>query len=711
MPVNNDTLNNQLYDTLRSKGYDPIALDSKGDPNNEVEKADVFRLSFNQDGKTQHAWATIEGNDLVLYIDDNFTKIDEFEPFTRYMKVWAQRKLLGFNVTNKDHLVNDMRKRTVMKNKEKLGEGYYPMGKKASYNDSVPQVKIILQHTRQIEEGEQRFRNIARIFVENTNGERFLLPTTRPGLARVYARHIAEGGTPYDERGHHITKLVEDYTKMAGFVRATRNGQFNESALKLVNEGLSYYNNLRMTLQGMASHRGYNKYFENYTPVLNEESDDNTSLNELFVQETLDPRIENVMPILKRLSKNVTEISEIKELEQWAETITEVEDETTKTLAEPAEDMLESGELSKGGHRYSERPYVCVHAKKGKCEIYADSSYEAVKKAAKKWGLKSTAGIDAHLADVKHTPVNEAPGAETLKHNQDTEKSNLKAFDLEEEVSVKYEVRDKNGNRLGTWDGINFKSYDLTKYKHSDMIPPGTQVDKASGPMSHRDLGLVKAGVKEEELEENTKDQIGGAFGSFASGFSDAKLAKAIVYFMQGRHQEGEQFISPTMTGVEPKIRNKIVSQLKSLPKLKQGIDPNTDTASQKYINDQVIPWIKNQIQTGLKEGSDVKYFYVTVDGEQKFKTKDEKKARSMAEEMKKDSNFDGKDINVVEKSDYQVQVGEDLDANQKRAGQLGPTEKVGPKGAVGKLVGASESINYDEDSILLNHITKLAGR
>lgn len=711
MPVNNDTLNNQLYDTLRSKGYDPIALDSKGDPNNEVEKADVFRLSFNQDGKTQHAWATIEGNDLVLYIDDNFTKIDEFEPFTRYMKVWAQRKLLGFNVTNKDHLVNDMRKRTVMKNKEKLGEGYYPMGKKASYNDSVPQVKIILQHTRQIEEGEQRFRNIARIFVENTNGERFLLPTTRPGLARVYARHIAEGGTPYDERGHHITKLVEDYTKMAGFVRATRNGQFNESALKLVNEGLSYYNNLRMTLQGMASHRGYNKYFENYTPVLNEESDDNTSLNELFVQETLDPRIENVMPILKRLSKNVTEISEIKELEQWAETITEVEDETTKTLAEPAEDMLESGELSQGGHRYSERPYICVHAKKGKCEIYADSSYEAVKKAAKKWGLKSTAGIDAHLADVKHTPVNEAPGAETLKHNQDTEKSNLKAFDLEEEVSVKYEVRDKNGNRLGTWDGINFKSYDLTKYKHSDMIPPGTQVDKASGPMSHRDLGLVKAGVKEEELEENTKDQIGGAFGSFASGFSDAKLAKAIVYFMQGRHQEGEQFISPTMTGVEPKIRNKIVSQLKSLPKLKQGIDPNTDTASQKYINDQVIPWIKNQIQTGLKEGSDVKYFYVTVDGEQKFKTKDEKKARSMAEEMKKDSNFDGKDINVVEKSDYQVQVGEDLDANQKRAGQLGPTEKVGPKGAVGKLVGASESINYDEDSILLNHITKLAGR
>jgi len=48
-----------------------------------------------------------------------------------------------------------------------------------------------------------------------------------------------------------------------------------------------------------------------------------------------------------------------------------------------------------------ERPYVCVHAKKGKCEVNASSSYQAAQKAAQKWGLKGTAGIDAHLADVE----------------------------------------------------------------------------------------------------------------------------------------------------------------------------------------------------------------------------------------------------------------------------------------------------------------------
>jgi hypothetical protein len=44
-----------------------------------------------------------------------------------------------------------------------------------------------------------------------------------------------------------------------------------------------------------------------------------------------------------------------------------------------------------------------------------------------------------------------------------------------------------------------------------------------------------------------------------------------------------------------------------------------------------------------------------------------------------------------------QDQVEEDLDADQKRVGQLGPTEKVGKEGAVGKLVGACESVEDKE--------------
>jgi hypothetical protein len=51
----------------------------------------------------------------------------------------------------------------------------------------------------------------------------------------------------------------------------------------------------------------------------------------------------------------------------------------------------------------AERPYVCVHAKKGKYSCNASSSYNAAKKAAEHWKLKSTAGIDCYLADITHT--------------------------------------------------------------------------------------------------------------------------------------------------------------------------------------------------------------------------------------------------------------------------------------------------------------------
>jgi hypothetical protein len=205
--------------------------------------------------------------------------------------------------------------------KKEVAEGYYPTGRKSSYSDNIPEVKIILQHSRALEEGERRYRAIEKIFVENATGERFAIPTNKPGLARVYARHIAEGGTPYDDAGRHITSLCEEYSKMAGFVRATRNGTFNESTQSLVNEATNHYQSLRESLHKLATHRGYNAYFESWAPTLTEDSEDTTDLSEMFSSATLDPRIESVMPILRKLNKNLSEMTETDDLGKWADDI------------------------------------------------------------------------------------------------------------------------------------------------------------------------------------------------------------------------------------------------------------------------------------------------------------------------------------------------------------------------------------------------------
>ena len=366
MAKNQESINRSLFELLRSRGYAPTLLDTSGKEIPVPEEAEVFQFKFTKDGEEYGTvTASIDGlHKLVIYFgddvansakgegtdDDWFDFIKKVKKFKKsklkessgddswykllnHLKRFAQQHQLSFEVKNRDHLKYDMAKREHMKKQERIAEGYHPMGKNRSYNDNVPTVKIVIEHTRQIEEGEQRYRNVNRIFLENTHGERILAPTTKPGVAQIYARHLAEGGMPHDDRWNHIIGLCEEYNKMGAFVRATRNNQFNESAQQLVNEGINHYQSLRESLSKMRGSRGYNSYFESYTPPLMEDETEENNLNELFVQETLDPRIESVMPILSKLHKKVAEMKEVNELSEWADNLTEI--------------ALEEGEIGK----------------------------------------------------------------------------------------------------------------------------------------------------------------------------------------------------------------------------------------------------------------------------------------------------------------------------------------------------------------------------
>lgn len=329
MPKNQDSLNAELARFL--KRFKPIMRNSSADKVPVPEEAEVFQFKLIVDGEDYGTVTlSIDGlHKLVIYFND--TVLDSpkksksgditWEQFIIMIKDFAKSKQLSFELKDQDELEPDMAKRDHIK---RLNEGYRAVGKRQSVNTAVPECKIIIKHSKVMEEGEQRFRHVEKIFIENNNGERFLAPTNRPGIARVYARHIAEGGRPFDERWNHINTIVEDYTKMAGFIRATKNCQFNESAQKLVNEGVQHYLGLRESLHGLTTHRGYNSYFESWTPPLMED-DLSTDLSEMFTVSNLDPRIESVLPILNKLNKNLqeTKLEEVTTLENWADEIIE----------------------------------------------------------------------------------------------------------------------------------------------------------------------------------------------------------------------------------------------------------------------------------------------------------------------------------------------------------------------------------------------------
>jgi hypothetical protein len=621
MAIDQESFNKKLYDLLKTRGYRPIPKDSKNQRTESPQDADVFNFTFTKGGEEMgDAWVTIDdAQDVILYYDDDIMDTggrsdgseydDSWSAFIQHLKRWAMGKQLGFELRDKNKLGDDMAQREYTKKKENISEGYYPMGKQSSYSDAVPTVKIILQHTRQIQEGEQRYRNIARIFLENQLGERILAPTTRPGVAQVYARHLAEGGVPNDERWNHIKGLCEEYTKMAGFVRATRGNQFNESAQQLVNEGINHYHNLRETLGRMRGHRGYHKYFESYTPTLMETEGDETNLTELFVQETLDPRIESVMPILSRLQKNVTEMKEVVELDEWAKS------------------LVEGGD----GPEASE-------------EVDGDTAGDA----------GEGGGEDAPEDDLM-----EAPGAETLAHNQNTEKGNLKAFDLEEdseETKLSRKLKANIGHIQSQLKDPNIsdaQKKDL-KFKlqmYTDRL--GKKKDGSDAGTSYSD------DTKQGQIAKQAQDRVRKV---------EKKTAGDLVH---------------DVTGLEEGMTKHAMMDDAEKMSLEQFCD--------KYGDED---WVKEFYHTAVGTEDVEESGLQAYLGNKKYG----KEGMDALRKAGRDGASKEKMANIRAKYDKldEVEMEEGLDADQKRVGQLGPTEKV-KNNNIGKLVGANESLELNE--------------
>ncbi len=110
------------------------------------------------------------------------------------------------------------------------------------------------------------------------------------------------------------------------------------------------------------------------------------------------------------------------------------------------------------------RDFVVVHAKKGKMEVKnASSAYDAAQKAAKKWGLKSTAGVDAHLK--------ESVELEEVKKGQTFSKKEAEAH-FKKEYGSKF-----NAKKMGTETDDKGVKYWMDKGHSGEAVPMKESVE------------------------------------------------------------------------------------------------------------------------------------------------------------------------------------------------------------------------------------------
>jgi len=207
--------------------------------------------------------------------------------------------------------------------KEGLFEGYYGT-RKISYVGEQTEARLVIKHNRMIGEDDKRYRYVESLFIETVDGERFKLPFTKLSGGRAMLEHVKQGGRPYDIRGQHINEIVSEMAVLSRFNRASQQRVFEGVTQELVETVYHYYSELRENLQHMATGRGYAQYFESWTPAdIGDETALVEDLKTMFIEQTLDARIEAALPTLAKIQQRGNAMKEAQIFENWVNGIME----------------------------------------------------------------------------------------------------------------------------------------------------------------------------------------------------------------------------------------------------------------------------------------------------------------------------------------------------------------------------------------------------
>jgi hypothetical protein len=202
-----------------------------------------------------------------------------------------------------------------------------------------------------------------------------------------------------------------------------------------------------------------------------------------------------------------------------------------------------------------ERDYICVHAKKGKYECSGTSSYDAAKKAAEHWGLKSTAGIDAHLADKEKTAT-----------------ESIEEVNEDREVMVRATNIDYDGPAL-------------------DKLPTDVNVKV-----------MVNPGDSEDEIFDMVADELEDRYGVKVSGFDmkmmedqDIEEDEDIIGNIIGKlgqtkaGQRGGKDVIGDIIAKLPKDSDEKTVNMPSLPKSKPERTPTVSAVAQQAAANKAV--------------------------------------------------------------------------------------------------------------------------
>lgn len=325
-----ETTRQKLYDLLVAKSFDLTTRDAKGKETSDPTQADLFSFNYKV-GDSNYGTVVVTVNpsgELEVFYGDVLGKGMESEDKTDWydflyqLRHFAKRNMLEFALKNMNKL------KYAMQTMAQVTESKYYGFKKTSYTKPTKEAKLKIVHSKPIDEeqGDQRYRNVAALFVETADGERFKLPFNKLYGGRAMARHVSEGGNPYDEFGQYICELVSDINTLSTFTRYARGHDWQDSETAgLAERGLRHFGDIKRKVKSMVSKGGYRKAFEEFSTTDKPQQEVVERVRELFTERLLDQRVESALPVLAKLELEGKSMKEINEFDSWAESMIKTE--------------------------------------------------------------------------------------------------------------------------------------------------------------------------------------------------------------------------------------------------------------------------------------------------------------------------------------------------------------------------------------------------
>jgi len=277
--INLSVIAEQLFNSVKGRFGNLTIGDENGDVTNVPTEARFFDFDFGPQQKPigkvsisldeENGIAIIYNKDMI---DENYGqhKQDWFS-FLKDMRMFSKKRLLKFEV--RDITRTNLQKRdykflaTNRPGDNTMSESKMYGTHKTSFQ-KFGSAKLSIKHNGTIDEGESRNKKIGSIFIENSDGEKFKYPFKHLSGARAMAKHIGEGGHPFDDFGKHISGLSEELSKLRKF-----NQYMNRSSVMA--ETLSEYTGtvkermgaIKKEINNLQKPAYYAEALDNFTPA------------------------------------------------------------------------------------------------------------------------------------------------------------------------------------------------------------------------------------------------------------------------------------------------------------------------------------------------------------------------------------------------------------------------------------------------------------